>query len=210
MLLTDRDILELYRQARAEGQPPLLAPFVEYKLTGRFPSYGLEPAGYTIRLNPEKGVKLLRRVVGGPVIRVSEPVNQELTWVNNPIYDNEIVIPPMTVALGVSLEAFNLPSTVKGNVEGKSSYARIGLNVFVTPLEPGWRGYLTIEMFNHNPNAIAISMRGGIAQVEFNLLDKVPLASYEGSYQEQKSEVTPARVEGVDAHTIPLVTSSDS
>ncbi len=63
----------------------------------------------------------------------------------------------------------------------------------VTPIEPGWRGHLTIEIFNHNPNPISIPVQGGILQVQFHKLETVPRDSYHGVYQDQEAGVTPAR-----------------
>ena len=105
-----------------------------------------------------------------------------------------VFMPPKSVALAHSVEWFNFPANVTGQCVGKSTYARIGVDQFGTPLEPGWSGQVTIELVNHT-NAEAILYIGmGILQVQFfsHKIPDVTYANKRGKYQNQ-SGVTPAR-----------------
>lgn len=196
MLLVDHELISLVEQVRGEGQPPLLDPFVDHKVRGDFPSYGLQSAGYDLRLNPVVGLRVFKAERICIPLSPLEPERQtKSTWIEKPI-SRKLVLLPGFLALGSSLEHFNMPSNVLGLCHGKSTYSRLGLIMNVTPIEPGWRGFLTIEMFNHNPNPVEILVEGGILQVTFHLLSSVPKALYSGAYQDQKAEVVPARVGG--------------
>ena len=83
-------------------------------------------------------------------------------------------------------EYFSIPDNVAGIVHDKSSLARRGLAVQNTILEPGWRGYLTLELTNHGLSDIVIPGGCAIAQVVFHFLDKPTCLPYNGKYQDQK------------------------
>lgn len=107
-----------------------------------------------------------------------------------------ILIPPNSFALGVSLEEFAIPRDVLAVCLGKSTYARCGLIVNVTPAEPEWTGKLTIELSNTAPLSVRVYAGEGIAQLLFfRGLDtcEVSYADRKGKYQDQK-ELTPAKV----------------
>lgn len=103
-------------------------------------------------------------------------------------------MPPRSVALAHSVEWFNFPANVTGQCVGKSTYARIGVDQFGTPLEPGWSGQVTIELVNHTNAAAVLYVGMGILQVQFFLHNtpEVTYANKLGKYQNQ-SGVTPAR-----------------
>lgn len=86
--------------------------------------------------------------------------------------------------LGVAQEHFSLPNNVLGRVCDKSSLARRGIQVFNTVIEPGWRGYLTLEIVNHG-DTITLEAGQPIAQVIFELLDEPTEQPYAGRYQDQ-------------------------
>lgn len=106
------------------------------------------------------------------------------------------VIPPHSYALGVTLERFSMPSNVLGICVGKSTYARCGLVVNTTPLEPGWEGNLVLEFANNANLPIRLYVNEGIAQVIFFESNEPCLTSYadrSGKYQHQVG-ITSARV----------------
>lgn len=98
-----------------------------------------------------------------------------------------VVLPPHGYALCNSIEEFNIPEDVVGIALGKSTNARAGLLVNITPLEPGWQGHLTIEVANVAPLPIKIYCGEGIAQITFHL-GKSPSGTYSGKYQNQAAE----------------------
>lgn len=104
------------------------------------------------------------------------------------------LLPPHSYALGVTVETFKLPRRVIGICMGKSTYARSGLIVNTTPLEPGWRGRLVLEFSNSADLPIRIYANEGIAQVTFFESDEdceVSYADRDGKYQNQVGLVTP-------------------
>lgn len=103
------------------------------------------------------------------------------------------IIPPYTSALGVSRELFSIPPDVIGVAVGKSTYARCGLIMFLTPIEPGWQGFLVLEMFNSTSSHIKVYAGEGICQVLF-FRGAEPTQKYEGKYQNQSDCVFTAKV----------------
>jgi len=109
----------------------------------------------------------------------------------------ECIIPPNSFALARSVEYFRIPRSVFGLVVGKSTYARCGIIVNITPLEPEWEGYLTLEISNTTPLPARIYAGEGIAQLVFFEADEeceVSYADRRGKYQKQMG-VTLPRVE---------------
>lgn len=98
--------------------------------------------------------------------------------------------------LASSIERFNMPLNVLGIVHDKSTWARKGVCVQNTVIEPGWRGYLTLEITNHGGEYIRIDNGTPIAQVIFHLLDESTHNPYEGKYQDQPSGAQEAIFEG--------------
>ena len=90
-------------------------------------------------------------------------------------------------ALASTVEHFSLPTDLVGLVKDKSTWARRGLSVFNTVIEPGWKGYLTLELANHGLNHLVIEAGSPIAQVLFWLLDHPTVQPYAGKYQNQVS-----------------------
>lgn len=101
-------------------------------------------------------------------------------------------LPPRAYALGVSVEAFDIPNNILGICYCKSTYARCGLMVNTTPLEPGWRGQLVIEMANLTDLPLKVYALEGIAQVVFFEGDQpsITYADRAGKYQDQRGIVT--------------------
>jgi dCTP deaminase len=96
-----------------------------------------------------------------------------------------IQVRPGVFTLASSLEHFDMPNDIVGVVADKSTLARMGIAVQNTVIEPGWRGYLTLEITNHGNRIIDMLAGSPIAQVLFHQLDSPTLQPYEGKYQNQ-------------------------
>lgn len=104
----------------------------------------------------------------------------------------DIVLHPFRrFRLASSVERFSMPAHLVGIVHDKSSWARRGLSVFNTVIEPGWRGFLTLELMYYGWKVLRIPAGSGIAQVIFHET-KVPM-TYSGRYQNQENEPVPAK-----------------
>ena len=157
-------------------------------------SYGLSSYGYDFRLWDEfllpPPPSSSREEVIDPKSLSSETV--AFTRVRKPSHD----IPPGSFILGRSIEYFRIPGNILALCTGKSTYARAGLAVNITPLEPGWEGYITIHIFNTASCPVRVYALEGIAQAIFLSGDGNCRVSYrdrEGKYQHQ-SEITPSKI----------------
>ncbi|MFP4136281.1 MAG: dCTP deaminase [Candidatus Acetothermia bacterium] len=171
MILNDREI--------QDAKP--VTPFEdELQSDGRI-SYGLGSFGYDIRIDDE--FRIFTDVHSTEI----DPKNfDEEAFVR--VKDESCLIPPNSFCLGKSLEKFDMPDDLFGLVVGKSTYARCGIIVNMTPIEPGWKGYLTIEISNTTPLPARIYADEGIAQVVFFRGERpdVTYRDREGKYQEQE------------------------
>lgn len=98
---------------------------------------------------------------------------------------NMINLPPGGFILASTMEHFYMPKNVVGIVHDKSSWARKGVAVQNTVIEPGWRGYLTLELTNHSDDDVVIEVGTPIAQIVFHFLDEPTVQPYAGKYQDQ-------------------------
>jgi dCTP deaminase len=130
-------------------------------------SYGLGPAGYDLRL-----------VLG------SEPDPMIKKAYAHPD-GRYCMLNPGEFTLAAGVERFTMPNDVLGIVHDKSSLARLGLSVFNTVIEPGWEGWLTLELSNKGPKPIRLVEGQAIAQVVFHRLDEPTERSYDGKYHNQ-------------------------
>ncbi len=147
-------------------------------------SYGVSSYGYDIRVANEFKVCYDREEYA--VIDPKKDMSKLLTTFYGE--SGAIYIPPNSYALCRSIEKFKIPEDVLVVCVGKSTYARCGLIVNVTPLEPGWEGYLTIELSNTTPMTVKVYIDEGIAQLLFYKSDERCIISYkdkEGKYQNQ-------------------------
>lgn len=160
-------------------------------------SYGLSSYGYDIRVGHK--FKICDKDAW-------EHINNQL-WqpavIDPKKMDNSVfkdfegdfcVIPSHGFALAESVEDFNIPRDVLAICLGKSTYARCGLVVNVTPLEPEWRGHITLELSNTTPLPIKVYANEGIAQIVFLQASQPCHKSYEdkhGKYQNQKGITLP-------------------
>lgn len=99
--------------------------------------------------------------------------------------DGTVHLPPGGFALAAAKQLFDIPPDVMGVVHDKSSLARRGLAVQNTVLEPGWRGYLTLELTNHGNETFDLLPGDAICQVIFHRLDAHTDLPYDGKYQDQ-------------------------
>ncbi len=155
----------------------------------RIVSYGLSSYGYDIRCNDE--FKVFSNMNPRPLDPKNFPEESFTTY-----RDNLCVIPPNSFLLTRSLEYIKVPRDVLVICLGKSTYARCGIIVNVTPLEPEWEGYITMEVSNTTPIPAKIYANEGIAQLLFLKADDVCMTSYKdkkGKYQGQKG-ITLAKV----------------
>lgn len=159
-------------------------------------SYGTSSFGYDLRLAVDGF-----RVFSPHRAREIDPKSFDgASVIETPIHQAEdgsryYLIPPHSYALGVTVEMFAMPADVLGVCLGKSTYARCGLIVNTTPLEPGWRGRLVLEMANTAPLPVRVYVNEGIAQCLF-FRGEMPAISYAdraGKYQDQQG-LTLARV----------------
>ncbi len=101
------------------------------------------------------------------------------------------IIPPNSFALGYSVERFAIPNDVLVVVVGKSSYARVGIVVNVTPGEPGWNGHWTLEISNTTPLPAKVYANEGLCQALFFRASEPCRNPYgSGKYQNQTAEIT--------------------
>lgn len=151
-------------------------------------SYGLSSYGYDIRIADE--FKIFTNLNSSLVDPKAFDQNTLIE-----VQADEILIPPNSFALARSIEYFKIPRDVITICLGKSTYARCGIIVNVTPLEPEWEGYLTIEVSNTTPLPAKIYANEGIAQVIF-LKGETPCEiSYKdrkGKYMNQVGVVLPS------------------
>lgn len=145
-------------------------------------SYGVSSYGYDMRLWDEF------RVFRPEGLEVMDP-KSAADGNFQPVKGDSCVIPAGSFALGRSLEYFRIPRDVLAICFGKSTYARCGVVVNVTPLEPEWEGYVTISISNTGPLPVRVYAGEGIAQVVFIASDGPCRTSYKdksGKYQAQK------------------------
>ncbi|MDA8169628.1 MAG: dCTP deaminase [Nitrospiraceae bacterium] len=160
----------------------MIDPFADRMLVKTGISFGLSSYGYDMRLSDE--FKLFRP--GDAAIL--DPKNTDPQCFE-PLKGGACVIPPGSFALGRSLEYFRLPRDIIVVCTGKSTYARCGVVVNVTPLEPEWEGYVTISISNTGPVPVKIYANEGIAQLLFLGAGEPCQVSYAdkaGKYQAQK------------------------
>ncbi len=156
---------------------------VPEKVVAHGMSYGLGEAGYDIRIKQEIRFYPVNRDAEFKKFRVMSLTDGSFTK------DDE-----GRFTIASAIEEFQMPTHLLGRVCDKSSWARKGLSVFNTVIEPGWKGFLTLELVYHGNTELIIPAGAPIAQVIFEEV-KNP-AQYDGKYQFQSSEPTPSKYEG--------------
>lgn len=166
---------------------PFEAGQVREKDGNRIISYGTSSYGYDVRCSNE--FKIFTNVYSAVV----DPKNfDEKSFVN--ITSDVCIIPPNSFALARTVEYFKIPRSVLTVCLGKSTYARCGIIVNVTPLEPEWEGHVTLEFSNTTPLPAKIYANEGVAQMLFFESDEPCETSYadrSGKYQGQTGVTLP-------------------
>ncbi len=161
----------------------MIEPFTASQVRNGVISYGVSSYGYDIRVADE--FKIFTNVFSAVVDPKHFDPKSMIDFIGE-----ECVIPPNSFALARTVEYFRIPRGVLTVCLGKSSYARCGIIVNVTPFEPEWEGYVTLEISNTTPLPARIYANEGIAQVLFFEADEVCEVSYadkKGKYQKQQS-----------------------
>jgi len=165
----------------------MIEPFEPNQVREGTISYGVSSYGYDIRVSPE--FKVFTNVHSVVV----DPKNfDDRSFVD--VNAESCIIPPNSFALARTVEYFRVPRNVLAICLGKSTYARCGIVVNVTPLEPSWEGYLTLEISNTTPLPAKIYANEGIAQLLFFQGEEEPEVAYEdrkGKYQGQVGVTLP-------------------
>ncbi|OGO10785.1 MAG: dCTP deaminase [Chloroflexi bacterium RBG_13_68_17] len=180
-LKPDHWIVRMARERR------MIEPFEDGQVRDGVISYGVSSYGYDIRVADE--FKIFTNVFSAVV----DPKHFDTRSMVD--FKGEVcVIPPNSFALARTVEYFRIPRSVLTVCVGKSTYARCGIIVNVTPFEPEWEGYVTLEISNTTPLPARIYANEGIAQVLFFEADEECRRSYadkKGKYQKQESIVLP-------------------
>jgi len=180
-IMPDHWIRKMAREQR------MIEPFADSQVREGVISYGVSSYGYDIRVTDE--FKIFTNVYSAVV----DPKNFDPKSMVD--YKGEVcVIPPNSFALAKTVEYFRIPRSVLTICVGKSTYARCGIIVNVTPFEPEWEGYVTLEISNTTPLPARIYANEGIAQVLFFQAEELCEVSYadkKGKYQKQQTIVLP-------------------
>ena len=165
----------------------MINPFEENQVRDNKISYGLSSYGYDARVSNE--------------FKVFTNVNSEIVDPKNFKQSNfiskkgsECIVPPNSFVLASTVEYFKIPNDIMVICLGKSTYARCGIIVNVTPLEPGWEGYVTLEFSNTTPLPAKVYANEGAAQFIFlkgNEKPEVTYADRDGKYMKQKGVTLP-------------------
>jgi dCTP deaminase len=172
---------------RMAREHQMIVPFEERQIRRGVISYGLSSYGYDIRVGNE--FKIFTNVN----CTIVDPKNfDEQSFVD--FKGDVCIVPPNSFALARTVEYFKIPRNVLTICLGKSSYARCGIILNVTPFEPEWEGFATLEISNTTPLPAKIYANEGIAQVVFFESDEVCEVSYadkKGKYQAQRDITLP-------------------
>ena len=165
----------------------MISPFENKQIRGDKISFGVSSYGYDARVADE--FKVFTNVNS----EIVDPKNFKST---NFVTKNvkECIIPPNSFVLARTVEYFKIPNDVLVICLGKSTYARCGIIVNVTPLEPGWEGHVTLEFSNTTPLPAKIYANEGVAQFIFLKGEDAPTVTYadrKGKYMGQKGVTLP-------------------
>lgn len=183
-ILCDWQIAEL-----CKGENPMISPYVDESVKvnakgERILSYGVSSFGYDTRVAPE--FKIFTNV-NSTIVDPKQFDQKNFVEVNG----DHCIIPPNSFVLARTLERFNMPDDVVGICVGKSTIARVGIICLVTPLEPGWEGYLTLEFANTTPLPAKLYANEGGLQIQFwkGMRPRTTYRDRGGKYQGQKPEI---------------------
>ncbi|MBI5194765.1 MAG: dCTP deaminase [Nitrospirae bacterium] len=175
------------RWVKEMAEKGMITPFAENQVREGVISYGISAYGYDMRITDKFKI----------FTNVNSAIIDPKKFDPNSLIDfkgNVCIIPPNSFVLATSVEYFHIPRDVIVICLGKSTYARCGIVVNVTPLEPEWEGHVTIEISNTTPLPAKIYANEGIAQVIFLGAEEMCRVSYKdkaGKYQAQKGITLP-------------------
>ncbi|MDP6461073.1 MAG: dCTP deaminase [Gemmatimonadota bacterium] len=172
------------RMAREQG---MIEPFEEQQVREGVISYGVSSYGYDIRVADEF------RIFTNVNSAVVDPKSFDASSLVE-VESDVCIVPPNSFALARTVEYMRIPRNIITVCVGKSTYARCGIIVNVTPFEPEWEGFATLEISNTTPLPAKVYANEGIAQVLFLEADEVCKVSYadkKGKYQAQTGVVLP-------------------
>ena len=165
----------------------MIEPFVDHQVREGVISYGVSSYGYDVRVADE--FKIFTNVFSTIVDPKAFDTNSMIDFKGD-----VCIIPPNSFALAKTVEYFRIPRGVLTICVGKSTYARCGIIVNVTPFEPEWEGYVTLEISNTTPLPAKIYANEGLAQVLFlegDELCEISYADKKGKYQNQQGILLP-------------------
>jgi dCTP deaminase len=172
---------------RMAQEHDMINPYSEKQVSEGVISYGVSSYGYDLRVADEF------RIFTNVNSTIVDPKHfDERSFVS--VNADVAIIPPNSFALARSVEYFKIPRDVLTICVGKSTYARCGIIVNVTPFEPEWEGFVTLEISNTTPLPAKIYANEGLAQVVFFESDEQCEISYKdkkGKYQSQQGIVLP-------------------
>ena len=172
------------RMAQEQG---MIAPFADSQVREGVISYGVSSYGYDLRVADE--FKIFTNVN----TTIVDPKHFDARSLVE--YKGDVcIVPPNSFALARSVEYFKIPRNVLTVCVGKSTYARCGIIVNVTPLEPEWEGFVTLEISNTTPLPARVYSNEGLCQIVFFESDEICEVSYKdkkGKYQAQQGIVLP-------------------
>jgi dCTP deaminase len=165
----------------------MINPFHDRQMRDGVVSYGVSSYGYDLRVSDE--FKIFTNVNSAIV----DPKHfDERSFIT--VQGDSVLIPPNSFALARSVEYFKIPRDVLTLCVGKSTYARCGIIVNVTPFEPEWEGFVTLEISNTTPLPAKVYSNEGLCQILFFQSDETCEVSYKdkaGKYQKQTGIVLP-------------------
>jgi dCTP deaminase len=167
----------------------MIDPFEQGQVRDGKISYGTSSYGYDMRLSNE--FKIMKKGT-----RVLDPKQAQDSLSDAVNVNDYIKIPPNSVVLGKTIEYFRIPRDIVTIAFGKSTYARCGIFVNITPFEPEWEGYVTLSIANITSVPVRVYANEGIAQVLFlgvNEICEISYADRKGKYQAQKT-ITSAKI----------------
>jgi len=180
-IMNDRWITEM---ATGHG---MIEPFENSQVRSGVISYGVSSYGYDMRVANE--FRIFTNVLSSVVDPKAFDPKSFVEFTGD-----VCIVPPNSFALARSVEYFRIPRNVMTICLGKSTYARCGIITNVTPFEPEWEGFVTLEISNTTPLPAKIYANEGIAQVLFFRGEEPPLVSYadkKGKYQAQRGVTLP-------------------
>jgi len=172
---------------RMAREREMINPFAESQVREGVISYGVSSYGYDLRVADE--FKIFTNV-NSTIVDPKHFDEKSFVEFKGPV----CIIPPNSFALARSVEYFKIPREVLTVCVGKSTYARCGIIVNVTPLEPEWEGFVTLEISNTTPLPARVYSNEGLCQIIFLQSDELCETSYKdkkGKYQAQKGIVLP-------------------